>query len=674
MDRTSDADLRPALHRHDPAATRGPDRLAITLIVAVTLIAFRAAANFDFLNWDDEPLLLQNTAYRGVGADQLRWMFTTTLGGHFQPLTWLSFALDYLLWGLWPGGFHLTNVLLHVFSAIVFYRVTCRLLRVHDDSTAYQVDLPAMGKLGGRKEPLPHGRGTVCSAIGLAFAACVAAMVFAVHPLRVESVAWITERRDVLSGVFLLASLALYLRYASTSDPQLRTLLGSLACFVLSLLSKATGMSFPLVLLVLDVYLVRQRRASLGRIALEKVAFAIPAAAAAMFALHAQRESGALWSLAEHPWSVRIAQACYGVWFYVWKTVLPLGLSPLYEQPTDARIFDPGNVLGAFFLIAATGIAWATRRRIPAIPTAWTCYLLLIAPVLGLAQSGPQLVADRYSYLSCVPWAMLLAGGIAMSLRGDATSRHGRKRWGIVAVASALGVTAMVRTTRSQLDIWRNSQTLWTGVLKRTPRTGLAHANLAALYNGQTRYAEAKEHAEQALAILPGNRTGHVARATAALALGDAATAETHFRRAIEIAEHLDETDTVSIHGLAQALARSGRVDEAIGLYRRRTHAEPNDAQWSLAAGTVLAQADRLVEAREWFERAVKTAPESATAWLRLGVVLSRLGDTAGAIEAWEAGLRHSPEDRALLERLERQRTPERDSVLHDPVPRGEAP
>jgi len=645
---------------------RGPDLLAIALITAATLIAFRAAASFDFLNWDDEPLLLHNTAYRGFGVAELRWMFTTTLGGHYQPLTWLSFAFDYVLWGLWPGGFHLTNIVLHVLSAIVFYRAASLLLRFRGDSTAHGAGLSAGTEFERRQEPLPYGRASVGSPTDIAFAAGVSAIVFAVHPLRVESVAWITERRDVLSGVFLLSSLTLYLRYATATQQRPSFFLGSVACFALSLLSKASGMSFPFVLLVLDAFPLRRRRTSIRRILLEKAAFGVPALVAAMFALHAQRESGALWTFDEHPLSLRIAQACYGLLFYVGKTLLPFGLSPLYEQPTDARVFDAGNILGTIFVVAACGIACATRKRFPAIPAACLCYLLLIAPVLGLAQSGPQLVADRYSYLSCLPWALLLAGALAKSLRSGATERHGAKRLAVI-VSCVMILISLILLTQAQTRIWRNSETLWTGVLERAPRTGLAHANLATLYNEQLRYPEAKEQAARALMILPGNRTAHVAAATAALTLGDAPTAETHFRRAIEITERLGRTDAVSIHGLAQALTRTGRVEVAVELYRSLADAAPTDAEWPLAAGTLLAQMDRFDEARTWLERAMHIAPNSATTSLRLGVVWMKLGNAAKAVEVWQTGLQYSPEDQEILQQLARAQATTADGGVRNP-------
>ncbi len=668
MDRSFDAgSLVPSLP-HERATRRGPDLLAITLIVAATLLAFRAAANFDFLNWDDEPLLLQNTSYRGFGVDELRWMFTSTLGGHYQPLTWLSFASDYVLWNMRPGGFHLTNIVLHLLSAIAFYRVTSRLLRIHEPPTACAAQLPEATEFARRKEPLSHGRGSVRSPISIAFAAGVAAIVFAVHPLRVESVVWITERRDVLSGVFLLSSLAMYLRYTTTTQRRAGTFLASVACFALSLLSKASGMSFPFVLLVLDLFPLRRCKASIGRILMEKAAFGIPALVAAMFALHAQRESGALWTFTEHPLSLRIAQACYGVFFYVWKTLLPLGLSPLYEQPTDAHVFDAGNILGAVFVVAASGVAWAVRKRFPSILSAWACYLLLIAPVLGLAQSGPQLVADRYSYLSCLPWALLLAGIIAIALKQSATQRHRTRRFAVIA-ACVVALASLILLTQAQTRIWKNSETLWTGVLKQAPRTGLAHANLATLYNEQLRYAEAKEHAAQALTILPGNRTAHVAAATAALALDDAPTAEIHFRRALEIAERLGRADAFSAHGLAQALARTGRVEEAIGLYRSLADAAPTDAEWPLAAGTLLAQLDRFDEARIWLERAIRVRPDSPTTSLRLGVVWMKLGNPAKAVEIWQAGLQHSPGNLEILEQLARAQATTADDRVVSPGP-----
>lgn len=706
----------------------------------MTLLTFSSVVRFEFLNWDDEPLLLQNQAYRGFSAAHLRWIFSSTLGGHYQPLTWLSYAVDYRLWGSWAGGYHLTNVLLHTCAAVVFYRVAFTLVSIatlylvapsHARRNPTNIGTSAWQKPGGGGTPAradarssqalagtlhrPESNtsesgahdvaprrsdpgSSCCGAdsvdrdassqsipVALTLGACVSALFFAVHPLRVESVAWITERRDVLSGLFLLLSFHQYLRFAAAPGRRPQNLVASVLLYVLSLLSKASGMTYPLILLVIDAFPLRRfsgraarsprsdgqcgcesvtihPSAGAGipaafapestprRVILEKAAFAVPALAAAILAVHAQRESGALWTFSDHPLSLRVAQACYGILFYIEKTLAPLGLCPLYEQPTDAQVFASENIVGAVFVVGATIFAVRMRRRLPAVTAAWACYLLLVAPVLGLAQSGPQLVADRYSYLSCLPWAILFGAGVALAVdSGDGATRR-VVRWPL-ALAGVV-VVGLILGSRDQAQVWRNSEALWTYVVERAPRTGLAHTNLAALYNERLRFTDARRHADEALAILPGNRTAHIAAATASLALGDPGPAERHFRRALEIADRLGRADPYSSDGLARSLAQQNRVDEAVDIYRDLSEAAPDDARWPLAAGTLLAQADRWDDARIAFERAARLAPESATAALRLGVAWMKLGAGEKAVEVWRAGLQRSPGDAALQEQL----------------------
>jgi len=360
-----------------PTATR----LAALLVAAATILTFAGVAGHDWV-WDDHQVLVLNDGYRGLGLGHLRWMFTTAHAGHYHPLTWLSFALDWQMWGgLSPAGFHLTNVALHGTAALGFFFVCRRLL-----AAAF---------------PTAEGPESV---VGAAFAA----LLFAVHPLRVESVAWITERRDVLSGALLTVTLLVYLRFvAAPPGRRGRWLALALAAYVLSLLSKAAGMTLPLVLLLLDAYPLRRFRAadsglSLRRITpvlLEKVAFLVPAIIVAFLALNAQAASGALRTIEEHAPGLRIAQAFYGTMFYLIKTVWPVGLIPLYEQDPAATASSPASLaaLGGFVMLSAA--AWLARRRVPSLLVAWLAYVILLSPMLGLARA-----ARRSSRIATATW------------------------------------------------------------------------------------------------------------------------------------------------------------------------------------------------------------------------------------------------------------------------------
>src|SRR5881628_2009526 len=289
------------------------------LIALVTVVPFLPTLDNQFVNWDDDDNLVDNPHYRGLGWTHLRWMWTTHMG-HYIPLTWMTFGLDYLLWGMNPLGYHLTNLLLHAANAVVFFFVALRILT--------------------RALPNPSERGEA-----LAFSAGVAALVFAIHPLRVESVAWVTERRDVLSGLFYLSAILMYLRACERGARGRGWYWAAVGLFAGALLSKSMVVNLPFVLLILDVYPLRRLGGFVGwwseparRIYIEKIPFVLLAAAASAIAVMAQSSVHAAASLAQLSVPGRLAVAAYGLGFYPRKMVVPVNLSPLYELP---RTVDP---------------------------------------------------------------------------------------------------------------------------------------------------------------------------------------------------------------------------------------------------------------------------------------------------------------------------------------------
>ena len=632
------------------------NKVALLLIALVTTFAFAPVLSNDLVDWDDNYILVENDAYRGLGVDQLRWIFTTRLAGHYQPLTWLSFAVEYAIWGeVNPPGLHATNLFLHIISAVGVFYVTRRLLHA----------------------AAPGWRETQVIAGALS-----AGLLFAVHPLRVESVAWATERRDVLSGALVMATVLLYLRAAEAgrNTANRRVLYASsLACFVLSLMAKATGVVLPVVLLLLDAYPLRRLRgapipsrdsegavfpAYFGqrfradaapyalpthawrRVIAEKLLFAVPAALAAAIAIWAQAGSGALRDLAEHPAALRIAQAFYGLFFYVWKTVCPTGLIPLYEQDPDARTFDSQNVFAALLVLAAVAFVWTERRRLPSLMVATGVYVLFLVSVLGVAQSGPQLVADRYSYLSCIPWAVLLGGLASRWWRADGRGARLQRATLLIGVSIVVGALSVL--TRAQTRIWSDSETLWRTVIGNDPGSGIAHANLAVLLNERQDHNGARAHALEALSILPGNRVAHVELAHSAANSDDLATAEKH----LEIALEIRPDDPAVMLSLAEVMTRRGQVDQAERIHQRLYTMQPDVPAWQINLAGLLASQGRYAESRRFLERALELDPDHAEARFRLAVVLLELNEPAEAIATLEDAIRRHPDDARIMAKL----------------------
>src|SRR5207249_9869727 len=295
-----------------------------------------------------------------------------------------------------------------------------------------------------------------------------AALVFAIHPQRVESVVWATERRDVLSGLFYLVTILVYLRAYAREAPGRRSYWLSVALFGCALLSKSMAVSLPIVLLILDVYPLRRLGGSLGwwseparRVYVEKIPFVLLAAAASAIAVMAQRSVHAAASLAQLSVPSRLAVSAYGLSFYLWKTVAPLNLSPLYELPPAVNPWAPPFLLSYGLVLAITVLVLALRRRVPGLPAAWVTYIVVLLPVLGIFQSGSQIAADRYTYLAGPGWAILAGAGLLSCWHATRFLIPG------CAVCLLVGLGLL---TWNQVQVWHDSEKLWSHAAAIDPR------------------------------------------------------------------------------------------------------------------------------------------------------------------------------------------------------------
>jgi tetratricopeptide (TPR) repeat protein len=498
-----------------------------------------------------------------------------------------------------PFGYHLTNLILHAANAILVYVIALRLM-----------------SLALSESSVPIG-------LALHLGAGFSALVFAVHPLRVESVAWATERRDVLSALFLLLTILYYLRSATTVERRAARwwLAVSIIAYSSSLLSKASGITLPIVLMVLDFYPLGRLGGGQGkwlglaarRVWWEKVPFLLLAAIFGAVALLAQREAGALKALERYDVTSRLAQASFGLVFYVWKTLAPVKLSPLYELPVRFNPWDrPFLLSGLVVLVVSIGL-FVFRHRWPAGLTIWVCYVVMLAPVLGIAQSGPQITADRYSYLSCLGWAILAGAGILYWWKLRVNGQIGQAIFVptvalVVVVLIGLGVL-----TWQQAQVWHDSERLWRHALaiaeKSNFKSSVAHYNLGNIVGGRGNSGEAIEHYRQALQIDPGYANAHNNLGNALFARGEVGQAMAHFRQAVQI----DPGYAKAHHNLGNALARRGEVEEAIDHFRQalRIQSEFADAHESL--GRALAQQGKRDEAVQHYQEAVRILKSQRT-------------------------------------------------------------
>ena len=595
-------------------------------VAVLTLLVFLPALQNGFV-WDDEATVEENFAYRGLGWNRLRWMFTTFLMGHYQPLSWITLGFDYLVWGMNPFGYHLTNMVLHAANAVFFYFITRRLL-----SIAFS---------------MPTNEAPWRLEVGSAFAA----LLFAIHPLRVESVAWVTERRDVLSGFFFLWTIYCYLRAALIAEPRShrRWLAGALVVYTLSLLSKASAMTLPVVLLLLDIYPLRRLRGGLlawykpplRKVLWEKLPFLGLALLFAATALFAQHITKTLKPLAEYDVASRIAQALYGLVFYLWKTLLPTGLSVLYELPTntDSRFLMVALTAGG--IVMAMGLAlFFLRRRYPGVAIAGLYYVAMIAPVLGLVQSGPQLVADRYSYFSCMGWAVL-SGAVASYVWGLWQQGNlSRTKFNLFGVTAAGLLLALGILTWRQTQFWHDSERLWNHALTIDPNSISAYINLGGEMRIQGKTDAAVLYYSKAASLRRNVALPYWNLGDLFMQRGELDEAARSYRKVLDI----DPKSVRGYQGLAAVRAKQGHYEEAVALYFKALAAEPNNARVHNDFGGLLNSLGKVQNAYEQFRRAVELEPERREPYFNLGNLMVGQGDLSQAIAYYQLALEADPD------------------------------
>src|SRR5881398_316545 len=575
--------------------------LVPVLISLVTVAAFLPALQNQFVSWDDDENFLDNPHYRGLGWSQLRWMWTTHQG-HYIPLTWMTLGLDYLLWGMNPFGYHLTSLLLHTANAAVFFFVVRRILAL--------------------ALPSPAERG-----YALAVSAGVAALVFAIHPLRVESVAWVTERRDVLSGLFYLSAILVYLLACEGGARGRGWYWLSVAVFVGALLSKSMVVNLPVVLLILDVYPLRRLGGALGwwsararRVYVEKIPFVLLAAAASAVALMAQLSHRAMIPVTHLSAPGRLAVSAYGLSFYLWKTVVPLNLSPLYELPRTMNPWAMPFILSYGLVLAITAIALALRRRVPGLVAAWLAYIVVLVPVLGIFQSGPQIAADRYTYLASLGWAILAGAGLLFCWRISRTSTTGTPTTLPIAGVAICVVAGLGVLTWNQVHIWHDSERLWTYTVAIHPNSSLAQFSLGIVLSAQGKPTEAIEHFQKGLQLRPDEPSAHTNLGVALIQQGKLADAIEHFRQAVRIYPD----DALAHTNWGSALIDLGKPSEAIEHFQQALRIHPDDALAHTNWGSALIDLGKPSEAIEHYSKALRITPGLAEAQNGLGQALAQ--------------------------------------------------
>ena len=550
------------------------------LIPLITFAAFLPALGNGFVAWDDQANFLENPHYRGLGLSNLRWMWSTFLLGHYVPLSWMTLGFDYVLWGMNPAGYHLTSMLVHSVNALLVYFLARRILAGRDART-----------------------------VGMA--AAFAALLFAVHPLRVESVAWATERRDVLSAFFCLATLLCYLRFTGAGRRGYAWYGAALIAYACALLSKGTSVTLPAVLLVMNVYPLRRltsdwRSPSTRRVIGELAPFAFLAAAFVVLTFVA------LQAMPQLTVGRKVAVSAFSLVFYMWKTLAPTGLVPLYDMPPEIDPAAPIYLLCYAVVIALSVAAWRLRKTRPGFTTAWILFVLILFPLLGVHQNGPQIAADRYTYNAAPVAAILVAAGwLAVLERTPAIA---------LSVGAAVVMLLGVLTWKQNL-IWRDSRTMWTAVLQRNDRSSIALTALGNLAARDGQNDSAISYYQRSLAIDAASGEAENNLGIALSQAGRMGEARAHFERATRLKPDYYEAE----NNLGLAIAELGGDPEiAIGHYRSALRFNPGYADAHVNWGNALVMQGRFAEAIPHYVQAVAIRPDNADAHRNWGVALAR--------------------------------------------------
>jgi tetratricopeptide (TPR) repeat protein len=582
-------------------------------LTAITWLVFGQTLGHQFFNLDDDVFVYQDAAVtKGLTPAGIARALAHGSFGFWDPLTTLSHMLDCQLYGLHPGGHHLTNVLLHTASVILLFLV--------------------LRKMTGALWP----------------SAFVAAL-FAIHPLRVESVAWVSERKDVLSGFFFMLTLGTYAFYAS-GPPKLSRYLMVVMCFALGLMSKVMLVTLPLVLIVLDYWplgrigfagsVVHELSAEKAggrvglrsRLVLEKIPLLLLSAGSAIVAVFAQKQVGTVQSLGNAPVSLRVANALVSAATYLRQMFCPTGLAVLYPYPFNGL---PGSevALAALALAGISAAAWFWRRGRPYLLAGWLWYLIMLAPVIGILQVGPQARADRYTYLPQI--------GVYVLLTWAAAELSAGWRWRRVVLGGggAMILGALVFCARAQCSYWRDSESLWTQTLACTSGNFIGHNNLGDALLEKGRVDEAITHFQKALQIKPDYAKAWNNLGLGLLKKGSEDEAIADFQRALQINPGLAEAH----NNLGDALLQKGSVDEAIAQFQLSLQFRPDLAEAHCNLAGALMRKGNMDEAIAHFQQALQINPGNAEAQYDLGNAMLRKGNVDEAIAHFRQALQINP-------------------------------
>ncbi len=597
-------------HRASSARNKFLIEVAISVfLAAIVWLAFGQTLHHEFVSYDDGDYVYANPKItNGLTLSGIQWAFTHVHAANWHPLTTISHMLDCQLYGLQPWGHHLSNILLHAAAAILLFL--------------------ALRKLTGSLWP----------------SAFVAAL-FAIHPLRVESVAWVSERKDVLSGVFFMLTLLAYARYARSDRHSFGKYVTVVALFALGLMCKPTLVTLPFVLLLLDYWpLGRMQKSEVrGRksvvsgqwsvirgLVAEKIPLFALSAASCVATVLAQKQ--ALETHLTLTFVERASNAVDSYATYLGQMVYPAHLAVLYPYP-EGSLKMAAVVPSFLFLLSVSAVFFVWRRKYPFLLVGWLWYLGMLVPMIGLVQVGSQARADRYTYLPQIGLYLLATWG-AMELFA---------RWGvgrkILAITALLVIVVLTVCTCHEAFHWENSEKLWKHAIDNTCDNDIAHYNLGSVLLRKRQPDAALVEFQKALQINRDYGDADVDAGSALMAMGRTDQAISYFQKALQIKPDFGEAWS----NLGSALLQKGKVDEAIQCYRKAVAIKPGSADMHYNLGRALARKGNWDNAIACYQAALRIRPSDAKVHNNLGVALAEVGKSDGAVRQIGEALRINP-------------------------------
>ena len=537
----------------------------------MTLLVYLPALQNQFIEWDDGDYASANLHIRSLDVVFLKWAFLQFFASNWHPLTWISHALDYALWGLNPLGHHLTSILLHSLNTFLVVVLVVRLFDAFKKRTS------------GNAPSLYLHEQTVLIAAG------TTGLLFGIHPLHVESVAWVAERKDLLCALFFLLSIMSYAKYAGTresggrgqgagvsanTEAGLKKIfinkhyLFTFGFFVLALLSKPMAVTLPVVLLILDWHpfdRIRSLRTLLAA-GVEKAPFFLLSLASSIVTVFAQQAGGALSSVAFTPLPTRVLVAANALIAYLGKMIWPLNLVPFYPYPETAS-FASWEYFAPIALAAGiTAVCMVLAKKRKVWLSAWGYYCITLIPVLGIVQVGGQSMADRYTYLPSLGPFLVVGLGAAWFWEKARTYKKPGTSVKLLSGATAVCMVFFLSSaTVKQAGIWKNSLSLWTYVIAKEPDVSLAYNNRGLTYDELGRYDQAIEDFGKAIALDPSDHKAYTNRGMLYGKMGQFDKAIEDFEKAIA----LDPSHPAAYNNLGIAYAKTGLTDKAIEQFNK---------------------------------------------------------------------------------------------------------